>query len=158
MKGADVLDADVLQHVVDGALVRVVVAQLVSGREDVAGVEADADPLFVVHEPDHLPELFERAADATPLAGCGLEQRHHAMIGDEGVHLIQRSRDLVDARGGARTEVRAGVEDDGVGAETLGTIQLVGHGGDRLLEKQRVRGGQVDQIGRVREHGPAVVQ
>ena len=50
VKRADVVDADVPLHLVDRALVAVARADLVAGREDVAGVDADADARLVVDE------------------------------------------------------------------------------------------------------------
>jgi hypothetical protein len=65
---ADVLDADMAFEVVDRPLVAVARPQLVAGREDVAGVDADADALLVVDELPDRAELLERAAEAGALA------------------------------------------------------------------------------------------
>jgi len=47
------------------------------------------------------------------------------VVGNRGVNLVERSRDLFDAGIDTGAEVRAGMENDGVNAETLGAIELV---------------------------------
>ena len=63
MKRANVLDPDVRRERINGPLVVVAVAELVSRGEDVARIETDADALLVVDERDDAAQLFERAAE-----------------------------------------------------------------------------------------------
>src|ERR1051326_7252953 len=77
---ADLADAGVAVDLVDDALPSVARADVVAGGEDVAGVDADADALFVVDEGDDPPPLLQRAAEARALARGSLEQRDDFVV------------------------------------------------------------------------------
>ena len=64
MKQTDAADSDCLIELLNRSLVRVAAAQVITGSEDVARVEADADPPSLVDAIDDLSQLLERAADA----------------------------------------------------------------------------------------------
>jgi len=89
VKRTDVCNAAVPFEVVDGPFVAVPGPQLVAGREDVARVDADADAALVVNEFEDRAELLERATETRALPGSGLEQRHHAMIRNCGMDLVE---------------------------------------------------------------------
>src|SRR5205807_1779140 len=81
MKRADLLDADVALHLVDHPLPALARADVVTGGEDVAGVDADANARLVIDRLNDPPQLLERAADARALPGRGLQQRGGAKVG-----------------------------------------------------------------------------
>ena len=109
MERADVFIADVTLQFVHGALVAVARAQLITGGEDMAGVEADTDAARVVDAGEDLSQFLERAADARALSCRCFEQRDDAMIGNGRVHRIERTRDLIDGGVRARAHVCAGM-------------------------------------------------
>src|SRR5207253_1301744 len=67
--GADFFHADVFAGQGDHALVAGARANVVTGGEDVARVDADADALRLLHRGDDLAELFKRAAETGALTG-----------------------------------------------------------------------------------------
>src|ERR1043165_5684496 len=155
---ADFADADVRVDLVDDALPSAARADVVAGGEDVAGVDADADALLFVDEVYDPAELLERAAEAGALPRGGLEERDDLVPRQARMHVVERARDLVGAGGDARAEVRAGMEDDGVDAEALGAVELVGHRLERVAVDLRVRRGEVDEVRRVGEDRLDVAQ
>ena len=64
VKKSDVPNADLPIELFDCALVRVAGAEVVTGCEDVASVEADSHAFRIIDQLDDFPELLERAAEA----------------------------------------------------------------------------------------------
>src|SRR5947208_1621445 len=93
-------------QLVDRTLVGVSRSQIVTGREHVAGVEADADAPFVIDELSDLAKLVETAAETRALSGGSLEQRNHIVIGNRCVDPVERAGNAVDAGLRSRSHVR----------------------------------------------------
>src|SRR4029450_14079579 len=74
MEGRDLLDADGAVDAPRGRLVRLARAQIVAGREGVAGIEADADSLGLAHAHEDVGDLLESASDGASLPRPDFEQ------------------------------------------------------------------------------------
>src|SRR5688572_30268063 len=97
MERTDVLDADVFLEIVDRPFVLTRGTDVVTGGEDVAGIDADADAVSFVDEPEHLSELCEGTAETRSLSSGCLQERHHLVIGDGLVNGVERPGDLIDS-------------------------------------------------------------
>ena len=121
-------------------------ADVVAGGEQVAGVEADAEPLAAAGDLDQPRELLERAPQRAARAGgvlqvqlavAGLRQR----LGDRGAGTVERRVD-----GAAALQRRARVQHDGVRAQRGAGAQRAGQRRERLGAEVRVLGGRVEQV------------
>ncbi len=135
-----------------GSLVAAVGLEVVSGRVDVAGVDADADAparragdLF----PDGL-QLLEPPAEAGPLPGGRLDEQPR-LPG----HACERARHRLphEPVSFLLVVVAPRVEDERGDPEPLAAVQLVGERLPALLADLPIRRGAVDEVGRMGGHG-----
>ena len=122
---------------------------VIAGCIAVAGVEANADARFVIHQVDDLPELLETVADGTALAGRVLDHGRHAL------GILQH---FVDGFGddfyalffGDLVKVRSRVEVQHLQPELLAALHFVQQRFARFAEHLPVRAAGVDEIAVVR--------
>jgi pimeloyl-ACP methyl ester carboxylesterase len=126
------------------------VGDVVALDEEVAGVEAEAEPPAAAGQLDQLRGLVEVAAQEAFVAGGLLEQEAAA------VAVLQRRGDHLPGpfhRGAVRLAfLRPGVQDDAGGADPVADPQRVGQRGERLLAQLLVFGRAVDQVDGVDDH------
>ena len=124
-------------------------ADVVAGREQVAGVQADAEPLVAAGGVDQPRQLLERAAERAARAGGVLEVQR-AVVG-LGQRLGDRLRRAVERRVDIALERRAGMQHDADRAERGAGAQRRGQRGERLAADLVVLGGAVEQVDGVDE-------
>ena len=95
-------------------------------------------------------ELLDRAADRPPGAGGVLHQQP-GLVRGELEHLLHRGHDAFEPMLEAGAEMRADVEDDGVGADRARDLHRVAQRGDRLLVHGVVGSGEVAEVERMAE-------
>ena len=113
------------------------VAQRIAGGEDVAGVEADAQPVGVLHAVEDRGQVLESPAERGSLAGRGFQQA----VGLDGREVwawisssarTMRRSPSVSLAGG----VGAGMGDDVGDAQRLGPVQF----DDKRVDRSAARG------------------
>ena len=113
------------------------------------GIEADAQPLRVLRQPEKdLRQVIERRADVGAASGRGFEQACGRAAG-RAQHLVQLGYHAIDAGLRAIAHVAANMGHDVLAAVRLGALQF---GLQRLpgfLLKVWIRRGQIDQVHRV---------
>jgi hypothetical protein len=118
-----------------------------SAREQMAGVEAESQPLVSAAQLDQLRQLLERAAEGVAGARRVLEQQ------PAGVRLRQRLTehlaDPLDRLVVGLADGRARVEHDAVGPDRVAHPQGVGQRVQRLLADLRLLRRAVDQVDRM---------
>ena len=130
VQAAQAVEADFGVELVDDRRQPLGVADLVAGGEQVAAVEADADPLDRRRQLDQLGELVEVAAERALGAGRVLEQDRAAL--GLGQRPRDRLRGALHRRSLRLVLARAGMQDDAVGADRVAESQRVGQRGQRL--------------------------
>ena len=124
VEAAEAVEADLLVGFVDDRRQVLLVGDVVALDEEVAGVEAEAEALAAAGELDQLRGLVEVAAEQALVAGGLLEQERAALA-----VLRARRRSLSPARfieGPSGSFLRAGVQDDAGGADSVADPQRVG--------------------------------
>ena len=125
---------------------------VVPRREQMAGVEADADPALHFHQPDDRRELLERRAERRALARRVLQNHHRPAAPALAQERVERFGDQREPVGLAAVRIAARMQDDAEQPQRFGAIDLVAHCGDRLRAKSAIGGRQVDQITGVRNN------
>src|SRR6185503_4414067 len=145
--------ADDRAELPEGVLVAPLGADVVPGHEQVAGVEADAEPRRAAEQVDDLGEVLEAMPEVRALASGVLEQDPRAAAGS-------RRQDLGKAVGNQPQSARLGprrvgarVHYQAIESERLGAIELVAERVDRSPAQRRIGGGEVDQVAVVRDDG-----
>ena len=136
-------DADETFELFEDARVALWRHDVVARRQQVTGVEADADTAGMFGARHDVRDLFEGCSEGCSLPGCVLQQDHCLAATARLEKLAQAVRDPVEARAFAPRGVAAGVQHDAMQAERFGAIELVGHRADRLTPQRF--------IGRVRD-------
>src|SRR4029079_11623891 len=117
VQAAQPVEADQPVEAVDDPRQSLGLADVEAAREQVAAVDADAEPLAAAGRLDEHRQLLEVASERARRAGGVLEQHRTAL------RLGQRCADELagprDGLGERRTFSRSGVEDDAVGAEWI---------------------------------------
>ena len=90
VEGQDPREPDGLRTLLDGRLPSCRAPEIVAGREEVAGVDADAEPLRSRRAPHQLPELAERPAQRVACAGRVLERDSNPIAGGAPGRLVER--------------------------------------------------------------------
>ena len=126
------------------------VGDVVAGGEQVARVEADAEPRVGVESVVERGQLLERAADRAARA-CGVLHAEPGRVVAVLERLGQRRRDPLDRGLEPRAQVRADVEDDGLGLDRAGGVDGRAQRGDALLVEVVLRAREVDEVERVDE-------
>src|SRR5207253_4719013 len=124
---------------------------VVAGREQMAGIQADAEPLGPSRALDERGQLAERAADRVAGAGGVLERDLDAIARGARERLVERGGDPSEPGLEPGAHVRARMEDDAREAERLRALELVGERGHRLGPQGRIRISQVDEVARMGE-------
>ena len=120
-------------------------AEIVSGGEGVAGVDADAHPRFVLHALDQVGEVLEAESEVRTLPRGVLDHRRHA------TGLVQRQVNrLRDQRQtflvAALLQRATGVKVQPIQPQLLATLHLVEESLPRLLQRIRIRVTEINQI------------
>ena len=147
------IEADQPLELPEGGRVAAGRADVVAGGEQMAGVEADADPAVAVGLRDDRCELLERGPERRALPGGLLEQNHRLAAAPRAQQLEERRGDEREAIGLVARGIASRVQDDAEQAERFGAIDLVAHRLDRHPAQRRQRGGEVDQVAAVRHDG-----
>ena len=129
-------------------------AEVVPGREQMAGIEAHADAAMIAHLGDDRCELLERRSQRCALAGGVFEQHHRAAAPPFLKELDEAPGNERETVGFAAGRVAARVQHDAEQPQRLGAIELVAHRLHRLVTQGAVPGGEVDEITRVRDDRP----
>src|SRR5437762_6179252 len=87
------------------------VADVVTGGEDVRGIETNAEPFRFTHVGDDGGEMLEAIAETRALAGRGLERDSGFDFRQAGEDLIERANYFREARGLSRAEMRSGMHE-----------------------------------------------
>ncbi len=150
---SDAVDSDNGLELPQGSPVSLFRAEVVSGREGVAGIQADPHTVATSNPADDCGQVLEAVAQACALSGRVLEQDSYG-----GTHLIQRP---VQRGSHAReaflftgSHVRPGMQDHAGNPEEIGPSNLVDEGGERSFVEGRIGRRQVDEIAVVGYHGP----
>ncbi len=145
----DVFEADDLVELLEDGVGGVGGGDVVTGGEDVAGVDADGDAVIVFDGLAHFGEVFEGAAEAGTLAGGGFEADGDLSVFLLVEDLVEGGGDAGDAALFAGAAVGAGVDDEVGDAEVVAAFHFVGEGGDGFLPEAVVDGGEIDEVGGV---------
>src|SRR5262249_60768639 len=108
-------------------------SNVIPGREQVAGVEADVDPLLLGHPVENLAQVFETPTQHAALPGGDLQAKTSAKPRRARVH-------LVDSRGDSRqaplcVRIRAWMDDELLNSKPLAAGQLLDDAADRLFQQ-----------------------
>ena len=151
MQRSEALQADDAVELVDDLAERLGRAYVVSGREQMAGVEADPDAVAAAGGVEQRLELLERAAEGAAGAG-GVLEVERALVGlgqrfvDDLAGALDRLGDVAGLRG-------AGVQHHADSADPVADSQRLGQRRERLLAHLAIGRGAVDQVDRVDEDG-----
>ena len=121
MQRAQAVEADPVVEVGEQCVKTTVVGDVDAGHEEVARVEADAEPFVAPERVEDERELVERAADRSAGAGRVLHRSHVRSLQRSSTCSIAgtaRSRPVVQTG----TEMRADVEDDAVRLDRTGGV------------------------------------
>ena len=110
----------------------------VTGREHVAGIEADAEAFRILHAVEYRGNLLELRTEARALPRGEFEQHLNLEPGRAGANFIESRDDLGDARIDTAAGVRAGMRHEVAQAECLGPLDFIHEGGNRLPIKSIV--------------------
>jgi hypothetical protein len=147
VQAADALEPDDLDAPVDHPGELRVVGDVEAAREHVAAVEADPDALVPAGHLDEPGELLERTPERAARAGRVLEQQRAAL--GLGERVAEGLADAVHRLLVRLLHLRAGMDDDPVGADQVAELERVDERGERLAPDVRVLRGAVDQVDRV---------
>src|SRR2546421_4583002 len=145
MQRPEPLEADALVDLGEHAVELLTLRDVVAGGVEMAGVEADAEPLVSTQGVVERRELVDRAADRIAGAGRVLDQQPGGLRATF-ERLSQRRHSALQADLEAGALVRADMEDDPVGLDRAADVHGVFQRGDRLLIELVVRARQVDQV------------
>ena len=120
--------------------------QGVARREDVAGVETDAQAIGLLHAVDDLGKLLESPAERGPLAGGSLQQASGPKAARLGMNLVERPNDALQAACLAAGRVSARMSHDVRDAQHFRPAEFLDKRGDRLPPQPAIGTGQVNQI------------
>ncbi len=140
------MHADARLDIVEEAGVTFVVTKVVAGREGMAGVDADPEPIRFGDGGQDRFELLEIGAQRGALPGRVLQQDLGAESWAFGVDAVEGADDAFDARGYPLANVRSRVEHEAGNAEAAAALELVGQSRHGLLEELVFRAGQVDEV------------
>ncbi len=126
------------------------VRDVVAGCVEVARVEADAEPRVGVESLVERGQLLERAADR-PARACRVLHAEPGRLVAVFERLCQGRRDPLDRGLEPGAEVRAHVEDDGLGLDRTRGVDGRAQGRDALLVEVGLRAREVDEVERVDE-------
>src|SRR5262249_44490969 len=121
------LEADGLTELAERPSVSLFGTDVVSGREQVARVEADADAPMTIHLRDDRGELLERRSQCRPLAGSVLEYHHRSPAPVSSEQAEERLGNEIDSGRRVAIRVAAGMEHDAEQSQGFSAIDLVGH-------------------------------
>src|SRR5205807_34813 len=97
MNGGQALETDHAIELTKRFLDRSFSADVVTGSEDVCGVEADANSLGLSHVLDDVGDLLKRATEARTLSGGGLERDPRFDLLNFPENLVDRSGDFLES-------------------------------------------------------------
>src|SRR5205823_7552463 len=125
VKYLQAIEADQPLELLEGRRVAGGRADVVAGGEQMARVEADADPAVAVGLRDDRRELLERRAEGRALRRGLLEQNHRLAAAARAQQLEERRGDEREAIGLVPRGIASRVQDDAEQAERFGAIDLV---------------------------------
>src|SRR5205085_6008031 len=126
-------------------------ADVITGLEDMGGIETDTKPLRLAHVLDDRREMFELVAEARALAGGGLERYLRFHFRNHGPDRIQRRDDFFQTRLLARAEMRTGMHNEKRQLELIGAHQFLRERAERVRVELRIRRREIDEVMRVGE-------
>ena len=129
-------------------------ADVVPRGEQVARVDADADPLGSGRAVDQCRQLGERPADRVAAARGVLERDFDAIATGTRERFVERRDDPAEPGLEPGAHMRAWVDDHARETERLRALQLVGERGHRLRPRRGMRARKVDEIARMGKHTP----
>ena len=150
---AEAVAADAAVERVEHAVERRPLGHVAPRDEEVARVEAHAEPWMAVEPVVDRRQLVDRPSDRPARAGRVLHQEPRR-VGAAVEHLRNGGHDTLEPLLEPRAEVRADVEDDGVGLDRAGRIDRRAHRRDALLVDRVVRRGEIDEVERVDDDRP----
>src|SRR5215472_11986591 len=121
--------------------------QVISRAEEMAGVQADADPSRCAHPRENFLQVLQPVSKTVALTGGDLQADPGSETRKTLVNLVQRlghEPEPAPARG-----MRAGMEDQRTDAERLAPRELLSHGRQAPAADQRVLRGQVHEVASV---------
>jgi inner membrane protein len=149
----DPIDPDESIERLKGLPIPGVAHDVVPGRDEMAGVQADSDPLGAIQMRDHRREMLEAMSERASLTGCVLQQHHRLGSRARLEGQPDRLRDQPQGAVFGSRRARARVNHDAEQPKRIGAIELVDERGKGLLAEHRERRCEVDQIAGVRDHG-----
>lgn len=118
--------------------------QVVAGGEEVAGVQADADPPGCIDPRENLLQVLESVPKAVSLSGGGFEADPGGESGQPSVHLVERPSHQPEAL--PRRWVRTRMEDQRADAERLAPEQLLSYRVQAASPNDRILRRKVDEV------------
>jgi hypothetical protein len=142
------VEPDLCVELSEDRVERLAVGDVAAGDEEVAGIEADAEPGVAAEPVEDRRQLLDRAADRAARAGGVLHQKPRR-VGAALEQLRHRRQDALQPRLEAGAEVGADVEDDAVRVDRARDVHRVLKRGARLLVDVVLRCREVDEVERV---------
>src|SRR5205809_4393145 len=133
MEDLKLLQADEMVEPPDRSHELVLRPKRIAGGEDMASVEADAEPLRFQNLIENRRKVLEAPTEALPLAGRGLQQNLDAKSWATLMDSIERSDDALESRRFVAVGRCAGVHDEIGQAERLGPLHLNDESVERAL-------------------------
>ena len=149
---AQAVEADLLVDLVEQAVERRGIGDVVARRVQVARVEAEAEPGVPPEPVDDHRQLVDRAADRSAGARGVLDQEPRPAVArvERG---LERGRDAIERRAESRAEMGADVEGDAVCVDRGRRLRRLQKRLGALLVEVLPVAAEVDQVERVDEHG-----
>ena len=111
MEGEDLIEADEVVEFTEGGVPTFFGADVVSGGEEMGGVETDAEALGFIDFVEDGGEMIHFVAEATALAGGVFEGDADGRLFCSAKDFVEAGDDLFEAGSFASAEVRAGMHD-----------------------------------------------
>ena len=134
----------------DGGIVTCVVVQGIARRENMAGIDANSQPLGLGNCIKDDLQMLESVPQATPLPRGGLQVDPDAQPFCPAMHLVQCPSHARQPGLLAAADMRSGVGDDVADSQRLGPFQFDNHGVDRPIPERVVGAGEIDEVRIVR--------
>ena len=122
---------------------------VVTGGENVRGVETNTKSLRLAHILDDVSDLLESVAQTRALAGGRFDRDARLQFWDFSKHAIDRVDNFFEAGFFTNAEMRAGMKNQKRQLELMRAGELFRQGADGIGVKLRICGREIDQIIRV---------
>ncbi len=147
MKRFDLFDADRFVQGPHGGFVLSISLQGISGGEDVAGIEADAQAVRILDAVQDGGQVLEPPAEVGSLSGGGLQETGRIDPAGLPVDFIQGLDDLLQSRLFAAGRVGARMGHDVRNPQPPRPLQFHDKGIQRFFPEGPIGAGEVDQVG-----------